>query len=737
MNETHPWKGDIPMKKIIALALALCLCMGLAAPALAETAPVDMEAALTAVTAQVKDTLRVDDDYTDFYGDFYDDLVPTWLLNWSDEDRSLSVTCDETGKITDVYAYTYTDTNDRFYGFDPAFPALSAEDARALAEEWLARFMGEGESARIDSQSATLGADGNYRYYGTILLNGLESPITFTIRIDQNGLRSYSRSDGYNPYVGEIPAAEAQSGQLSAAVHLAGAVDMELYYITDEATGEARLQYVPVGAYTVVDAQTGEVVDMDALYESFQESGYGMSTMEAAAAEAPAVDGAYRNTAGLSEMELASISSYGDVLNQEELDSLLRVIKALGITEDFEIVRCSYSMDSETGDVTASLRYSAPMTEQELYGYSKSEYEQYVQWGESLTIYKYVTVNAKTGELVSLSTSYPLWERDPGEWDPDDLEKSAGEFLNLCAREMYLDSALCTLSGYDGGDGLTYARVQSGYFFPENYLYVEMNPATGTVDTFRYVWDEDVSFASARGIVSASDAAAAYVDALDVTLGYVAWPEEIRADQPELLRYAEWGYTWVESLRLAYYFNGLDEVAGVDALTGAALVESVSEAGAYVYNDLAASESREAIEALGQAGIGFEGGQFQPSAILTQRDAVTLLLQAAGYDVTGWEDEALGREAEYMGFIEAGMWKPDTTVTRMAFVKMILRPSRYGDTAELQDIWVSDFSDVTEMEMGYAAIAKGLGLVTGTAFEPAVVCTRAMAADFLYAFMSR
>lgn len=725
------------MKKIIALALALCLCMGFAVPALAETAPMDMEAELTAVTAQVKEILRVDDDYTDFYGDFYDDLVPSWSLNWSDEDRSLSVTCDEDGKIMDVYAYTYTDTSDRFYGFDPAFPALSAEEARAQAEEWLARFMGEGETARIDSQSASLGGDGDYRYYGTILLNGLESPITFNIRIDQNGLRSYSRSDGYNPYVGEIPAAEAQSGQLTAAVRLAGAADMELYYITDEDTGEARLQYVPVGAYTVVDAQTGDVVDMDALYESFQEAGYGMSTMEAAVAEAPAAADSVRNMAGLSEMELASISNYGDVLSQEEIDSLLRVIQALGITEDFEIVRCSYAMDSESGDVTAALRYSAPMTEQELYGFSKDEFKQYEQWGESLTIYKYVTVNAKTGELVSLSTSYPLWERDPGEWNPADLQKSAEEFLNLCAQEMYLDSELCTLSGYNEGDGLTYARVQSGYFFPENYLYVEMNPATGTVDAFRYEWDEDVSFASARGIVSASDAAAAYVDALDVTLGYVAWPEEIREDQPELLRYIDWGYTWVESLRLAYYFNGLDEVAGVDALTGEILAESVAQDGAYTYTDLAASGSKAAIEALGQAGIGFAGGQFQPGSVLTQRDAVTLLLQAAGYDITGWDDEDLGREAEYMGFVSAGMWKPDTTVTRMGFVKMMLKASRYGDAAELQDIWVSDFTDVTDMDMGYAAIAKGLGLVTGTFFEPAVVCTRAMAADFLYAFMSR
>lgn len=736
MNETHPWKGEIPMKKLIALVLALCLCMGVAAPALAATASMDMEAALAVVTARVKETLRVDDDYTEFYGDFYDDLVPAWSLNWSDEDRSLSVTCGADGKITDVYAYTYTDTNDRFYGFDPAFPALSAQDARTQAEDWLSRFMGEGETARIDSQSSTLGADGNYRYHGTVLLNGLDSPITFSIRIDKNGLRSYSRSDGYNPYVGEIPAAEAQSGQLTAAIQLGGAVDMELYYITDETTGEARLQYVPVGPYTVVDALSGEVVDMDALYASFEENGYGMMTE--AAAEAPmAADGAYYNTAGLSDVELSSISNYGDVLSQEEIDALLRITKALGITEDFSIVRCSYAMDSGTGDVTASLRYSAPMTEKELYGFSKKEFKQYEEWGETLTIYKYVTVNAKTGALISLSTSYPLWERDAGEWNLKDLQKEAESFLKLCAQEMYMDAELCTLSGYNEGDSLTYARVQSGYFFPENYLYVEMNPSTATVDAFRYEWDEDVDFASSRGIVSASDAAAAYVDALDVTLGYVAWPEEIRADQPELLRYMDWGYTWVESLRLAYYFSGLDKVAGVDALTGEALVEDMSEDGAYIYTDISISESKAAIEALGQAGIGFAGGQFLPGSILTQRDAVMLLLQAAGYDPADWDEEMLRNEAVYQGFITESEWLPDAAVTRMGFLKMMLNASRYGDAAKLSGVWTCDFTDVSRGDLAYGALAQALGLASGTSLNGVEACTRAMAADFLYAFMSR
>lgn len=724
------------MKRFFALMLALCLGMGLAVPAAAMTAP-DMEAELAAVTAQVKEVLQVDDDYTEFYGDYYDDLTIAWYLNWSDADRRLSVTCDESGKVLDVYAYAEEQSGDQFYGFDPSFPELDRAKARAQAEAWMTRLLGEGETARIDSETVYLGADGYYTFQGTVLLNGVESPITFHIRVDKNGLRSYTRSDGYSPYVGEVPAPVPEVSQLSAAVSLGSALELELFYVLDEANNTADLRYVPVGAYTVVDAASGDVVDMDALYDSFEKSGNGMAaeTMEA---EVPmAAAGADRDT-GLTAVELTSISNYGDVLGQDALDAILRGISQLGITEDFSVDRCSYAMNGETGDVTASLRYTAPMTDKELYGFTQESYDQALEWGDSLTIYKYITVNAKTGEILSVSTNYPLWElADKGGKTENVLRKNAEAFLEQCAVDMFGEAELCTLEGCGHPEGLVYARVENGYFYPENYLYVEMNPSTGTVDGYRSVWDEDVTFGSSWGIVSPVDAASAYADALDVTLGYVAWPEEIREDDAELLRYREWGYTWVESLRLGYYYSGLDTVSGVDALTGEAIVDTFRETGIYTYTDLTLTDAREAIEALGQAGIGFAGGKFQPSSILTQREAVTLLLQAAEYDPTGWDEDTLRSEAVWQGFVSEEEWNPGATVSRMDFLKMLLGASRYGDAAELSGVWSTTFTDVSDGNLGYAAIAQALGLASGEELNPISVCLRGDAAEMLYAFMNR
>ena len=724
------------MKRILILLLVMSLAVSFAAPAYAMAPPAgesaDMEQALAQVTSLVKDTLQVDDDYTEFYGDFYEDIEPRWSLNWSDENRSLSVTCDETGKIMDVHVYRYTDSSNRFYGFDPVFPVLKEAEAKAMAEALLARMLGEGETARIDRTNSTLGEDASYRFYGTILMNGLESPVTFTVRMDQNGLRSFSRSDSYTPYVGELPGTATSVTEQAASQGLFSSVKMELYYILDEKTGEAKLQYVPVGAYTVVDGVTGEVVDMDALYAEMLGDGFRGYAKTEEAAEAPMALDSAAGAMNLSAMELESIGNYAEAMTQEQLDGILRSVEALGLDEAFSVQRCSFSMDSETGDITASLRYTAEMTEDNLYGFSKKQYRENLDWGNSLTVYKYITMNAKTGELISVSTSYPLWERDTQY--SNNNPAVAEDFLARYAMDMYPSAALCTLSLFDQDTELVYARMENGYFYPENYLAVEVNPATGTVDTYHYSWDEDVTFADPAGILTEAEAERAYAEALDVTLGYVSWPVEARRDDPELLRYIEWGYTWVESLRLAWYYGGTEEVLSIDAHTGEARRNDTGEDGTFTYTDV---EDSEPAEALGQAGIGFAGGLFEGDKTLSQLEAVTLLLQAAGYNTADWEEETLRGEAVYQGFLTEEDWAPEKAVGRMEFLRMLLSPSRYGDAARLTGVWSTSFKDVSEADLGYAALAEALGMAEGRKLNPEDACTRFMAAEFLFAFMSR
>jgi hypothetical protein len=719
------------MKRFFTMLLTLCLAVSLALPAQAavmqeQTSQSDLEGALLDITAHVKDVLGVDDDYTSFYSDYGDGLNPSWYLSWSDDTRDLSVTCRTDGTITEVYAWQSSQKNDWFYGFDPAFPALDEITAQRQAQMLLQKLMGEGERARVDSVRVDMD-EGSYRFTGRVMINGLESPITFSLTLTENGLQYYSRSDWYMGYVGTVPVAHTQVDKDQAAQALQQAAAMELYYVNNGS--EARLTYVPVGAYTVVDAQTGEAVDMDALYASFGGTYEGVDTayaMESASAVTADSD------RGLTEVELTSIANYGDVLTQETLDEALRQIPALGL-ESFSLQRCSYSMDSE-GTVTAALRYTATLTEDNLFGYSRDQFEEYSSWGEDLMVYKTITVEAKTGQLQAVSTSYPLYQQDGSSLSDTVQAATTQAFLSQVAPELYAQSGQCTLQGY--GDGNTYAQVVNGYFYPDNYLYVSLNPATATVDTYSYTWDETVTFASAQNIVSESQAVEAYTQALTVTLGYVAWPESLDKEDVAYAAYQEWGYSYAESLCLGYYYNGLDTVTGVDALTGQASITTETTSGVYTYEDVDDSTLAQQAQGLAQAGIGFAGGVLEPEEPLTYRQAVTLLLQAAGFTVTDWEDDRLQSVGQSQGFLPTGDWEPEDTVTAMDFVRMLLSPSRYDAAARLTAAW-TEIEGVSPEDQGYAAIAAALGMIDGENFAPQAVCTHQDAVQILYGFLAR
>jgi hypothetical protein len=244
-----------------------------------------------------------------------------------------------------------------------------------------------------------------------------------------------------------------------------------------------------------------------------------------------------------------------------------------------------------------------------------------------------------------------------------------------------------------------------------------------------------VTFAAAEGILTEGQALTAYTQALEVTLGYVAWPESVDDDDGYAI-YRDWGYSYVESLRLGYYYGGLETVTGVDALNGDVRQSTYTSTGSYVYDDTEGLTQQAQIEALAQAGIGFDGGLFEPEAALTQRQAVTLLMQSMGYTSGDWDDDWLGQAAQSRGFLSDGQWQPDLTVTEMDFVRMIIGASRYGDAAALSAAWAA-IDGVSEADMGYAAVASALGMIEPETFAPSETCTHEMAAKLLYGFMDR
>ena len=243
-------------------------------------------------------------------------------------------------------------------------------------------------------------------------------------------------------------------------------------------------------------------------------------------------------------------------------------------------------------------------------------------------------------------------------------------------------------------------------------------------------------------------ALAAYAGCFETALTYTPYPEKVDTADPQWLTYSQHigdvKYRWV----LSYVHSG-DAPQGVDAFTGKPVAYDRGGAKTLTYTDCANSYGRAEIEALASFGVGFGSStQFRPTAQVTQRDMLILLLNAVGcsYDAGAMDQEAedsLYDNAVSQGLLARDQRDPDRAVTRLEFLKTLLASSAYGKAAQLQGIYKTTFSDAASIpaaDLGYAAIGQALGIVSGDTarrFSPNAPVTRQDAAIMLCRFMGK
>ena len=707
-------------KRLIAMMLAALLVAALGAPAMAEDS---IDQAMADITLLVKQKLGIGNEYTDFSGDYEQYLRDEWYLWWSGDDgSSVSVSCDADGTILEYSRYVNSGDSYTYYNFDPHFSALSEEEARAAAEDFSVRALGEGEQAVFTSCVLGKTARQNVYLSGMVELNGYPSPITLSVSVNADGtVTEWSRSDSWQPYAGGVPAAEGTVSQSEASETLAATLDAELYW-QDTGDGTARLVWVPCGEEQALDANTGELFVPTAVG--------GGSQLYAAEADMTVAEEA-AGVAMLTETELASIADYEDVQDVQTLDAQLRARELLGLDGEFELVSVSYDRNRDDGIVTATLYYRMPMREGRLFGYSVEQYRQWSEW-EELFVEKTLTVDAADGTILSVNTLYPLYEREAEEASGEALRAVAEQFVTA-ESEHAADAAVCTLSRYAGmeEDGeFVFARKVDGYFYPADSIRVGVNPAEGTIDSYSVDWDEEPVFEQAKELLTKQEALELLAEARELTEGYVQRGTESGGTGELAQRYLDWGYEEMPELVFAWYYGR--EIAAIDAETGA--IQTADEQTEYVYDDTEGVFGEEAIERLAEAGIGLAGGHFGPGEALDERTAVLLALSAAGYDGSEWTDEELGDRAQRYGFVDT--WEPDKALTVSEGAILLLRAGKYAPAAELESLWtgVKSRVGVQAEAVGYETIAAALGMFAET--DPSAAATRADFAIMLCALMS-
>ena len=725
------------MKKVLSLLLALLLSVGAAVPAAAAEGGSDAE--LEAVTRSVKTTLDLDTGaYSGFQGNYEEGmLTPQWYLYWSGDAGTLSVSALPDGTITN-YSLNSTETVSRSDTGLPTFPQGDPEQAAAAAESFLDRVLGDGESVVLEEPSGLDSLDSTaYRFSGTILLNGLPSPLSYSVsvRITDNTVIRFRRDVPGDTFLGEIPAPDAKATRAAAAQALRSEQSLRLEYILPgEDSTTAVLCYLPDDVHTFyVDAETGKLVDLTALEELMYRMGMGGAAADTTAESAAGTDN------GLSEAEQDGIQQLEGVLSRETLDKTLRSVPEYGL-DAYTLITARFSVGEaeEAGG-------EAPVTC--VLQYSRTD-------GEDV-LTRTFTVDARTGQVQTLYSYTPWDQEDKAALTREEAQARAEAFLKTYYGDRFAHLALYETSGDTAvplknkesvsAYSFCFARKENGYFFPEQNYTVRIDAVDGSVCGLSFRYDEAVTFEDPQGVISAQAAMDAWMDTYDVTLGYVLVPRELDGADAVSQRLIQMGMTAYYNLELGYTLEREDDCRGIDAKSGqpVAYAWQGQETG-LTYGDVEGSWARSDIQRLGRYGVGYAGGTFQPGKTLTQWDLVCLLysLDRSALDpaqATGQERDEAYAAAYSMGILTRADRNDGAVVTRSQLVRCLLDGAGYGSVAKLEGIFTCAYPDrasIPSGELGYAALAQGLGLISG-AYNGSGTATRAQAAAMLCRLMDR
>jgi len=723
-------------KKLLSLALVLLMLSSLTVPAAAAQSA---DARLAAVTAQVKRTLGLNTDaYTQFYGDLMEDaLAPSWYLEWSGEDGSLSVSATENGKILSFHRYQKSAPSSSG-PFAPSFPAGDQNSAKAAAQAFLKKVLVRGESTTMEAQRVRLDATA-YRFSGEILLNGLSADLSYSISVDceTNEIISFNRGDLNGTVMGSIPSAAARATRQQARAALRDIIAMRLEYVrSDSDATQAVLRYLPEPTDEYyVDAASGKLVNLTELSRTVRETGGG--TVNGAFKEESATEAPSASDSSLSKAEQEGADKLKDVLDRDALDAKARAITALGLraytlsSVDYTVAR--ESEDAADTEVTATLRYGRQVNG--------------VSWR------RIVTLDAKTGKLMDVYSSGRMpCEAVDRPVDAAAAKEAAAAFLKSQCAEQFAKTEL-----YDSSDALenntrtshsmTYAQKANGYFFPENSIYVGVDATDGSISAYSNSFDDSVTFDSPAGILTMDQAIDAWLDTYEIQLRYVRVPTAIDYSQPEYKPLMDYGIAYLYKLTLGYALEREDYLLGIDAKTGKAAQPDwmVSDQG-MAYQDISGHWAQKQIEKLAQFNVGYTGGRFLPDTALTQLDLIALLASTKGYIYDASEENAADNLYEYaygLGLLSREQRNDKAIQSRAVVVKLMLDAMGYGPIAQLKGIYRTKFADDSSIPTdcyGYVALAQGLGMVSGDTtnrFLPNAYATRAQAAVMLYNLMDR
>jgi len=708
----------------------------------------------------VKPKFDVPEEFKEFTWNYYAgsyDQASIWSLTWSKADNTGNVTinADKDGHIQSYNKYVQKSN------YKSVLPTYLKSDLESKATEFLTKIVPEAvDSLKLKSTTCYGIYAGSYNYNFVRYENDIPFPSnTASVSIDNitGEVTAFNITYDYD-LEGKKPTDPISSEK--AIELLKKEQSMVLSYRTKYETNEkgerkasAYLVYTPLLSYVSIDAQSGEIYKETAEWKTVAN---GTSEKSPSAALAGSKDAAVsKGDYQLNDNELKQLDVLKNLISRED------AIKAVTGNDSLYI-------NPALTTVNATLQKTGNYRSEYYYG---NNYDCDYYWSINFTnpkpdtdkkydySYANAVVNAENGNLIAFNASlyedayYSANKIDvPKVTYTDEQAKAIMEgFLKAQIPEKFENSKFTTsapihvLKYVTDGDIQTpvygaysynYNRTNEGVEYSDNNINGSVDGVTGKIVSFGYNWNNDIVFESPQNAISADKAYEIFMNLDGFGLNYETKSNYtyneylLKAGKTQDYVNSNDLYAFKKEVRLVYSSYDTNP-AILSAITGKQIDYSgdvyllpQSNSEGYQYKDISGHWAEKIIQLFGDVNVGFKGGSFLPENAITTGEFKQLMNTAGLYDSTS--------------DIKKSDVKADGSVaiTRVDAVKAIVNALGFSEIATIKEIFKTDFADnlaIKDTDIGYVAIARGLGIIQGSDgnFRPYDTITRAEALTLL------
>lgn len=687
----------------------------------------DLERAISTAKAKIS-IPKTFDSFS--YNIYRDNDQTVFNLTWEDTKTrggSINLTINSSGRITNYNYYKpyYERDNKRL-------PVVNKNDALKIANNFLKKINPEfvNNIKYLENNLPLNINDRNYQFIYYRTENGVTFPENnMTVNVDsmtgdvQNYYCNWNENYVFPDLSGSIDIEKAKQA-------FAEKLGLKLVYKLnyDEKAQTPYLTYSTVYDNYFIDAKTGEVISANNFYgpnyANFKDGIGGMG----------GAGGAYPTDKKetLTPQEQDAVKSAGNLIDEKAAEGKARDV--LNISSDYNLTNINLYNNWQNKD-----EYSWSME------FSKQQGEIYNNVS--------VTLDAKTGDILSFYKSLPYDEKASVKYTEDESKKIAEEFMKKLQPKKFAETEFTKWyspirplddKGQLRQSQFNYTRKVNDAYFIGNGFNVTVDNTTGQVISYNLTW-YNKEIPNLGKTISLDDAYKILYDKVGFKIQYVSIEPE--SNDAKILPGPYTGRK--RDIKLVYAVNP-EKLANIDAYTGKLLDyngKPVEKAEINNYTDIKGNFAENQIKILAEYGISLPGNQIKPNQKINQREFLYLLQKSIDPYITinspdSTNDDVLYNSLTGMGIVKQDEKSPSSVVTREDAVKFIVRALNYDKVAEAKKpIFVLPFKDAKNIKpgmYGYVAIAYGLNIIEGNngCFNPESNLTRAQAFALIYNFLN-